>query len=90
MEGDQMACLELFMTQEQMDDPKSLIIIAERIKKVIQDKLNKKMIQKASTNKFSDKKWIQQFQLKQNQEKNNFPKRLELEVEEFNRKSRRS
>ena len=90
MEGDQMACLEVFMCQEPVKDPYSVITIAERIKKVIQDKIDKKILQKASANKFLDRKWAkQQFQIRQEQERNNFPKILEVEVEEFHKRKRK-
>ena len=59
MEGDQMACLEVFMCQDSIPDPYSVITIAERIKKVLLDKLDKKMLQRANTNKFVDRKWAQ-------------------------------
>ena len=57
MEGDQMACLEVFMCGEPSFDPYAVITIAERIKKVLQDKIDKKILSKASTNKFLDRKW---------------------------------
>lgn len=81
-----MACLEIFMCQDPIEDPYSTITIAERIKKVIQDKIDKKLLQKASSNKFANRKLTQTLLMRQEKERNNFPKILEKEVEEFNKK----
>ena len=52
--------------------------------------MDKKILQKASANKFLDRKWAkQQFQIRQEQERNNFPKILEVEVEEFHKRKRK-